>query len=275
MALKFVIIPVYFIEKGLSVELAGIIIGIVGIPMAIKFVFGGIVDYYCVHGRKKFIILGGLLIILCLFAIIFLDPSIALIPFTVFLFLSVCGFGFLDVSSDAWAIEIGHDNELGKINRSMFAGQYAGMAIGSSVLAFIAKFYGYPMAFFAGGVIVFLIILFPLAIKDTKKRVKPTKMTNLLFKEFKKKSTQILASFALIFDINKGLLMIVIPLYMKLSLNLDIAQIGLIVSIFPIVSVIGSLFGGAIADIWTRKKALYIFIWMSIVFSASLIFADI
>jgi MFS transporter, PAT family, beta-lactamase induction signal transducer AmpG len=274
MAIAFVIIPVYFIEKGLSVELTGLVIGIIGLPVVIKFIWGGIVDHFIRLGRKIFIIIGGLLIIIGFLAVVFIDPSEALIPFTIFLFISVCGLGFLDVSSDAWAIEIGKEEELGKINGSMFAGQYAGMAVGSSLLAVIAQFNGYPMAFFAAGLIVVLIIIFPLLIKETKKGVKHQNMAKLLVKEFKKKQTQLLSVLVPIINLNKGFILIVIPIFMKVILNLEIAQIGLIVAVFPITSAIGSIVGGATSDKWTRKKALYFFVWLSVVFSALMILAD-
>jgi MFS family permease len=274
MAIGFVIIPVYFVEKGLSLELTSLVIGVIGLPVVIKFIWGGIVDHFIRFGRKIFIIIGGLLIIIGFFAVIFIDPSIALIPFTIFLFISVCGLGFLDVSSDAWAIEIGLEEELGKINGSMFAGQYAGMAVGSSVLAVIAQFYGYPMAFFVAGLIVVLIIIFPLAIKETKKRIKQPKMAKLLIKEFKKKQTQVLTVLVPIINLNKGFILIVIPIFMKVFLNLEIAQIGLIVAIFPITSAFGSIIGGATSDKWTRKKSLNLFVILSIIFSALLIIAD-
>jgi len=274
MALAFVILPVYFVEKGLSLELAGIVIGVISIPVTIKFVWGSIIDYFIRFGRRFFIILGGVLIVFGLFTVIFIDPSIAPIPFTLFLFVTVCGVGFLDVSSDAWAIEIGLEEELGKINGSMFAGQYAGMAVGASLLAVTAQFYGYPMAFFVAGIIVVLIILFPLLVKETKKRIKCQKMAKLLIGEFKKKQTQVLATLIPLININKGMLMIVIPIYMKVGLNLEIAQIGLIVAIFPITSAIGSITGGITADKWTRKKTLFLVVLMSILFSALLIIAD-
>lgn len=274
MAIGFVIIPIYFVEKGLSLELAGLVIGIISIPVTIKFIWGGIADYFIRYGRKLFIIIGGLLIAFGLFAVIFIDPSVSLISFAIFLFITVCGVGFLDVSSDAWAIEIGLEEELGKINGSMFAGQYAGMAVGSSVLASIAQFYGYQMAFLSAGIIVILIILFPLIVKETKIRIKSQKVAKLLIREFKKKQTQVLAIFSSVYHINKGLLLIVIPIYMKVFLNLEIAQIGLIVAIFPITSAVGSIVGGATADKWTKKKTLYLFVWISIVFSAILIIAD-
>ena len=131
MAISFVIIPVYFLERGFSLPITTLVIGIISIPMTIKFVWGGIVDYFIRFGRKRFIILGGLLFAGGLSILTVIDPRTALIPFTFFLFISVCGVGFLDVSADAWAIEISHEEERGRINGSMFAGQYAGLAFGS------------------------------------------------------------------------------------------------------------------------------------------------
>jgi len=148
------------------------------------------------------------------------------------------------------------------------------MAVGSSVLAAIAQFYDYSIAFLVGGLIIILIILFPLLIKEPKKRIKREKIGKLLIGEFKKKQTQILASFASFININRGLLFIVIPIYMKVFLNLQIAQIGLIVAIYPISSALGSIVGGTTADKWTRKRTMYLFSIISIVFLVLLILAD-
>ena len=273
-AVGLVIIPVYFVEKGISLPLTTFVIGIIAIPMTIKFVWGGIVDYFIRFGRKRFILLGGLLSSVGFFALTIIDPSIALIPFATFLFIGVCGVGFLDVSSDAWAIEIGREEERGKINGAMFAGQFAGVAVGSSLIALIAKLFGYSLAFLSAGSIIILIVLFPLIIKEIKIVKKRQKMGSLLVGEFKKKTTQLVAIFSPIVFINSGLLMVIIPLYMKISLQLDIAQIGLIMAIFPVTSAAGSLAGGAISDRWGRKNPLYVFIGLSIFFTAALIFAN-
>lgn len=274
MSIAFVIIPVYFVEKGISLELVSLVIGIVGIPMTIKFVWGGIVDYFIRFGRKWFIALGGVLLALSMFGVIFINPADGLILFTILLFIGVCGTGFLDVSSDAWAIEIGREEERGKINGSMFAGQYGGMAIGSLILAFVASNYGYNMSFIFAGIIYIIIILFPLAISEKKVVVKRHNITKILISEFKKKQTQIRTILTPLLWINRGLLMIVVPLYMKVVLNLDIAQIGIIVAIFPITSALGSIISGVIADRIPRKIVLFIFVIFSVVLSASFIYAN-
>ena len=271
MAIAFVILPVYFVERGISLPITTLVIGIISIPVTIKFIWGGIADYFIRFGRKRFITIGGLLIAGSFFTLTFIDPKTALIPFTFFLFISVCGLGFLDVSADAWAIEISREEERGKINGSMFAGQYAGLALGSTFLGVIAKIFGYNISFLASGLIVFLIIIFPLIVKEVKIIKKRQK---IIIGEFKKRTTQLIAIFALIHDINKGMLLVLIPLYMKTALQLDIAQIGLIVAIFPVTAVIGSLVGGALSDKLTRKITIYVFTGASIFLSASLILAN-
>ena len=274
MSIAFVIIPVYFIEKGISLELTGLVIGIASIPMTVKFIWGGIVDYFISFGRKWFIVFGGFLLALSMFGIIFINPADGLILFTILLFIGVCGTGFLDVSSDAWAIEIGGEEERGKINGSMFAGQYSGMAIGSTFLAIVASNYGYNMSFIFAGIINIIIVLFPLTVIEKKKVTKRNEIAEILISEFKKKQTQIRTILTPLLWINRGLLMLVVPLYMKVALNLDIAQIGIIVAIFSITSALGSIISGTVADRQPRKKALFIFVLFSVVISASFIFAN-
>ena len=149
-----VVLPIYFLEKGVPPEMITLVIGVAAIPMIIKIVWGGIVDYFIKFGRRFFIILGGVLTILSLFLLAFIDPGIALIPFIVVLFICWSGVGFLDVSSDALAIEISEEHERGKINGSMYAGQNIGMAFGAIFLPFIGKIFGYPIVFISAGLIV-------------------------------------------------------------------------------------------------------------------------
>jgi len=70
-----------------------------------------------------------------------------------------------------------------------------------------------------------------------------------------------------------GLILLVVPLYMKLELDLNIFQIGLITAIFPICRIFGSLFFGFLSDKWGRKILLYICLICSIFITPLLIFA--
>jgi len=271
LAVITVLIPIYFAELGISLPITTFIIAIAALPWVLKFIWGGIVDHFIGFGRKRFIIVGGILGAFGLLLLAFVDPTIALLPFAFLMFISHIGIAFLDVSSDAWAIEISQEKERGKINGAMFAGQFTGLAVGSTLLAILANIFGYNVAFIIAGLIIILIIIYPLCVKYKIISKKQQKVGSLLVREFKKITTQLIALFAPIADINIGLL-IIVPLYLDISLNLDIAQIGLITGIYTVMMAVGALIGGAIADKFSRKTALYVFIGASIFFIALLIF---
>ena len=274
LAIATVIIPIYLLEKNFPPEFATFVIGMIMIPWAIKFVFGWIVDYSIQFSRKQFIIFGGLVSSFSLIAIAFIDPSVSLMLFLLILFIGHCGIGFFDVSADAWAIEISHEKERGKLNGVMAASLFAGMIIGTSLIALIAQSLGYNTAFLIAGVLIFPVILFPLIIKDIKKSKKHQKVAKILISEFRKKTTQFIAIFLPIVLIGGGIIQFAVPIYMKINLQLNIGQIGLISTVFILAKVIGSLVCGAISDKWGRKTAIYIILGLSIFFSASLIFAN-
>ncbi|MFE3845527.1 MFS transporter [Thermoplasmatota archaeon] len=274
MAVGFVLVPLYFVEQGISPAITSIIIGIALLPSIIKFIWGGIVDYFIHLGRKKFIILGVMLLSGSLIIITFIQPSVALIPFTFFLLLSVCGWIFLDVSADAWAIDVSNEENRGKINGSMHAGQYIGMAFGSLFLGFIAKEWGYNISFLIAGLFILLIIVLPLLTKESIKTKKRQKMMPKIIEEFKKKDTKLVSALSTFAFISRGMLIVVIPLFLNIYLKLDVAQVGLIVAIFTISSAIGALICGALTDKWGRKKALYIFFGISLILTLGIIITN-
>lgn len=275
LALATVIIPIYLhVEKGVSLPLTTLIAGLVMVPWVLKFIWGGIVDYFIKFGRKRFIIFGGFLGVISFFTLIFIDPAVAIIPFIFFLFLSHVGIGFLDVSADAWAIELSQEHERGKINSAMFSGLFIGVAVGVALLSYIAQEFGYSIAFLTTGLIVFLIILYPLFIKDVKILKKRPKMGSILLNEFRKPTTQLVAIFVPLLLVSIGLLTFAIPLYMVDSLQLKVSEIGLIVSLFPIATIVGTLVSGPVTDKWGRKGPIAFFVLASAFFTASLIFAN-
>jgi MFS transporter, PAT family, beta-lactamase induction signal transducer AmpG len=273
-AITTFIIPFYLLEKGVSTPLTTLIVGIVNIPWILKFVWGPIVDYFIRFGRKKFVTFGGVLTIFSMFGASFIDPSISLIPFTILIFLGHVGIGFIDVSADAWAIDVSTEKDHGKINGSMFSGQYTGWAIGSVFLGFVALNFGYNLAFFTNGLLILVILIFPLFVKEITKIKTKRKVASLLLIEFKKKTTQLTALFSPVVYLNTGMIMFMIPLYLKISFDFDPAQGGLFNAILPISMVIGSVAGGISTDKWGRKLTLYLLLGFSAIFTASLIFTD-
>lgn len=273
-ALCLVIIIVYFTEKDISIATATLVAGVASMAFALKFIFGLITDYFIKYGRKLFIIIGVLMAAIPLFPLAFIDPTVALIPFTLLLFISVFGIVLLDVAADAWAIQTTEIHEHGKINAAMFGSLFGGLAIGNLFLSFIAKYFGYSMTFIVTGFIIILTLILPLIVKERKIAKKRPKIAKLLIFEFKKKNTILIAVFGLASAMNFGMILFVIPEYMMNVLNLDVAQIGLITSLFPIGTAIGAVAGGLMADKWGRKKTLYIFLFGSMIFSSLLITAN-
>ena len=265
------ILPIYLLELNIPIPMITLVTGIASIPWFLKFIWGGIVDYFFIYGRKRFIILGATLASICLIILTFIYPNNFLILFTILLFLSHIGIIFIDVSADAWAIEISKKNERGKINGAMIIGMTIGIAIGAILFAVISKNVGYPYVFLTTGLMVLLLSVFPLIIKEVRKIKIHEKIRYILFSEFKKKVTILVSIFSFLLLINRGLHYI-FPIFQKTVLNLDIVQIALLGNFGIIFAVIGALVGGYLSDRWGRKKVMYVFITICLIFSASLIF---
>ena len=273
-AITTVATSLYLREKAIPIPITTLIVGIVNIPWMLKFVWGPIIDYFIRFGRKIFIIFGGILTVSCMFFASLVDPGVSLMPFTILIFLSHVGIGFIDVSTDAWAIDIATEKDRGKINGSMFAGQYSAWAIGAAVFPFIGSQYGYNFVYFTNAVLILIILILPFIIKETSKRKLKQKIASLVYTEFKKKSVLMVALFSPLVFMNEGIMSFVMPIYMRDGLGINDVQIGFISMILPVFLAVGSLIGGVITDKIGRKSALYLFIGFNIVFTACLIFAD-
>jgi MFS family permease len=273
-ALLLVILIVYFTEIDISIATATLVAGVSSIPFTLKFLFGPITDYLIKYGKKPFVVLGGVLLGISMFPLAFIDPKVSLLPFTLLLFIGVIGIVFFDVSADAWAIQTTKINQRGKVNSAMAGGMFLGWAIGSILLSSVAKNFGYNMTFIVTGLIVILLMILPLSVKEIIIFKKPPKIGRLLIYEFKKKNTILIAFFGLFASLNFGLILFIIPEYMMNVLKLEVNQIGLLASLYPIASGIGAVVGGFSSDKWGRKKTLFIFLIGSLIFSSLLVTAN-
>ena len=273
-ALTTVVLVLFFTDKNISIEITTLVGGLSSVPWMMKFVYGPTIDFFGKYGRKIFCIIGGIIGTISLLIVAFVDPKTAIIPFTALLFIGHSGVVLLDVSTDAWAIQTTKINERGKVNAAMYIGLFGGTAVGGILLACIATFYGFEMVFIITGVLIFLSIILALFVKEYKIEIKRKLIKLLLIKEFKKKNTLIVLLFCTLVAMNFGMLMFVIPEYMRNVLLLDKIQTGLLNAVYPISIVIGAGIGGYIADKWGRKKILYITLVALMISSAFLITAD-
>jgi MFS family permease len=273
-AITTVVTSLYLREQGISIPITTLIVGIVNIPWILKFVWGPIVDHFIKFGRRTFIIFGGLLSVLAMLLASIVNPGESLIPFATLIFISHIGIGFIDVSTDAWAIDVSTEKDRGKINGSMFAGQYSAWAIGAGLLPFIGSNYGYGLAYFTNGLIILILLIFPFIVKETLKFKTMPKIVPILKNEFKKKTTLLVALFSPLVFMNEGMLSFIMPIYMRDSLGLGDVQVGLIAAILPVTLAIGSIIGGLGTDRFGRKNTLYVLLGFSAIFTISLIFAN-
>ncbi len=273
-AITTVATSLYLREKAVSIPITTLIVGIVNIPWMLKFVWGPVVDHFIKYGRKTFIILGGILSVSSMFLVSFIDPNSSLVPFTFLIFLSHVGIGFIDVSTDAWAVDVSTQNDRGKINGSMYAGQYGAWAIGAALFPFIGSQFGYHSVYLLNALLILLILLFPFIVKETGKGKQKEKILSLVISEFKKKTVLLVALFSPLVFMNEGIMSFIIPIYMRDGLGLSDVQIGFIAMILPVFLVVGSLVGGVVTDKIGRKSTLFLFISFNIAFTVSLIFAD-
>jgi len=270
-ALATLIVSFYLADKGVPVPIVTAIAAGSLLPWTLKFFWGIIADRLIKYGRKKFIILGGAIGAFGLFALVFIDPAVSLIPFALFLIISHIGVSFLDVTADGWAIQISEEKERGRIAGSMYTGLFFGQASSAIFLAYIASIYGYNAAFIIAGLLILLLLFFPMFVKDTAIIKKRQKIKSLIIQEYKKRTTQLVTFLGPVAAISGGIMYFVVPLYMKNVLNLTLAQTGILASVFPIMMGLGAFVGGVITDKVGRKFALYLFLGGSSIIFASLV----
>jgi len=273
-AITTVATSLYLRQQGISIPITTLIVGIVNIPWMLKFIWGPVIDFFIKFGRKTFILFGGALTVSCMVLASFIRPNSSLLLFTFLIFLSHVGIGFVDVSADAWAIDVSTDKNRGKINGSMFAGQYAAWAIGAALYPIIGTQYGYQFVYLINALIILCILLFPLITKEVIKGKIKEKILPLVTREFKTKTVLLITLFSPLVFMNEGIMSFIIPIYMRDGLGLSDVQVGFIAMILPVFLAVGSLFGGVITDKIGRKPALYLFISFNILCTASLIIAD-
>ena len=271
LAITTILVPLYLLNENISPALTTIAASTIMIPWALKFIFGWIVDSHRKINKKQYTLIGGSISAIALIILGTINPSSNLYTFIIILFTAQCGIGILDVSMDAWAITETKKKERGKINGSMMAGFFSGTAFGSAILTFIADQFTFPLAFVTAGIIILLLMTIPSIIKKPVQQKRQKTISKLVLKEFRKKATLSLAILLPIISINSGIITLAAPLFMNIKLNLTVAHIGLITTVFTIARVVGSLTGGSISDKISRQKTLFFIIISTIILTVSLI----
>lgn len=256
-AMILIVTPIYLLDKNVPIPLVTLIVGIGYLPWGLKFVWGGIIDYYHTFGRKKFAIIGTMIGAFGFFIISIIDQFFSIFYFALFLLIGYIGIGFLDSATDAWAIDISEKKDRGKINCSMNIGKYVGQYIGAMIIILLSVIVGYHISFLISGIILLFLVFLPLNVKYEDRRIKDLRIWLLIRQEFSKRMTQLTTLYFFVIVLQHALFFSYLTLYLKVILEFDDIFIGYLFAIWLVVVVPGSLIGGLLADRIGRKKTLY------------------
>ena len=257
--LILIVTPLYLLDKGVPLPLVTFIGGLGYLPWGLKFVWGGIIDFFNKYGRKKFAIAGTIFGAIGFLLLSVIDQFFSVILFALFLFMGYTGVGFLDSATDAWAIDISKKEERGKINSAMNIGKWVGQYAGALLIIIIGTAFGYSISFLLTGMIILFLIIIPLTVKYERK-IGKLQVWSLLKQEFKKRITQVTTTYFFIIVLQHALYSTVILAYLKIVLQLDNTFIGLLYVFWLTVVIPGSITGGVLADRYGRKTPLYAFL---------------
>ena len=275
-AMILIVAPLYLIGKNVPIPLVTLISGIAYLPWGLKFVWGGIIDFYQTYGRKKFAVFGTILGAFGFLILSVIDQYFSILFFTIFLLFGYVGIGFLDSAVDAWAIDTTKKNERGKINGSMNIGKWTGQFLGALFIISIGVGFGYNISFLITGLIIFMFVIIPLSVRYEDRKIGKLNIWPLIKQEFGKKITRITTLYFFIIVLSISMYFTMLVIYLKTELNFDDTFIGMIFAFWLVAVIPGSIVGGILADKYGRKLPLYIFLIFLMIFSVTpIIISDV
>jgi MFS family permease len=266
-AMILIVGPIYLINKNVPLPFVTLLGALIYLPWGLKFVWGGIIEFYHKYGRKKFAVFGIIFGAIGFLGISLIDQNFSIIWFSIFLFMGYVGIGFLDSAIDAWAIDSSIKEERGKINASMNIGKWGGQYVGALFIIAIGVALGYSISFFLTGIIVLFLVVIPLIVKYEDRKIGKLKIWHLVKQEFGKKITRITTFYFFIFVLFQAFYSTILVIYLKTSLNFDDTFIGFLYAFWLISVIPGSIIGGILADKFGRKIPLYVFLIFMIILS--------
>jgi len=187
------------------------------------------------------------------------------------------GITFLMSASSAWAIDICSENDRGKASGALKAGEAISYGLTAVIFSLIALNFGYRIIFpiTSAGILLFLIL--PFITNEVKIKRKKEKIFKKVIFEFRKKTTQFVAILGILLSLGGGIIIIGAPIFARVFLELNVAQIGIVSAAGLLLGIPGSYIGGYLADKKGRKKTFYIalipqtFLFVSLVFFDSIL----
>lgn len=154
----------YLIGRNLSTATVATFSAVVGLPWALQFVWGPLIDKYqesIIGQRKQWVVLTQLVAALASFALLLVKDPVAQLPLLQLAFVVHSVFASIqDASVDAIAIAVVPEVERGRVNAFMRGGFLLGISAGAAVLSWLLHRYGFFEAALAqSGALLFFTVL--------------------------------------------------------------------------------------------------------------------
>lgn len=293
--MTFFAIPAWLAMNDKSPAEIGAFVGVIGIPWSFKILAAPLMDRftYLPMGRKRpWIIMGQLGLIISLFVSAFIND-----PLNNLNMLMVAGFfisffgAFQDVAVDGMAIDILPINQQARANGLMWGSKTIGTSLSLAISTWIINTHGFASAVISLSIAVMCIILIPIFFRENiGEKIMPwtkgvaskislnKQMTSwkVIFKSLFKVfflPTSLIMGVAVFFNsIGDGLMQTLLPVFTIQEIgwtNSDYSQIMAIANIIAGVS--GMFIGGALVDIFGKKRMMSIYLIALIILTISMV----
>lgn len=160
----------YIAAKGGNAKQVGNIIAISVLPWTFKWVWGFVIDrfgYPAMGHRRPWILLSQFLKAATIALMIFCSDALDNLTFLgIMIFIHNMCSSLQDVSTDALAVDILPEKDRGKANGLMRGSSYVGTSIGGAGIGWILCQYGFRPALVVQAILLFIIMLFPLFLRE-------------------------------------------------------------------------------------------------------------
>lgn len=150
-------------QQGVSLELIGAFVGALFLPWAFKWAWAPLIDLIKLHrfgGRRAWILFCTTMMIVTLILTAMVDFKTHFSLLMAMIVLNNLFCATQDVAIDSLAVNTFRENERGRANGFMFAGQYFGIALGGGGAIFVYGLFGFEAALAYISSLLFINLLF-------------------------------------------------------------------------------------------------------------------
>jgi PAT family beta-lactamase induction signal transducer AmpG len=160
----------YLLAEGASAARVGSFVALVGLPWAVQFVWGPLVDRFQHSGmgrRKPWVVLSQFMAFIASLGLLTIDDPVSQLGALTFAFFIHSIFASIqDASVDALAIGITPESERGRVNAFMRGGMLTGVGLGAAVLSYLIRSQGFFAAALAQSALLLLFTVVTFLIKE-------------------------------------------------------------------------------------------------------------